>query len=256
MAKQNKYMKKKYKKNKTKTQALTKRVKKLEKLTEEVVNRSFIYNYGTEDAALNSGLVVQDPFLLRSIHNVDVSTGVPSEVSYGKRLGPSILVTRLNMLLKLRFASTLVANRWQRIRCILFKIPPHFTSQAGASEPIPLASDILEMTVGTDKVGKTNAYYKKNSQLTYSIIKDKTCMLSNNLVRENPNAYNPNPNNIKYIEWNLSFKDGIKIDYDQYGHPKNDQYRLLIVSENDVDSQDTFTQCPAVNFLSRVNYIM
>ena len=256
MAKQNKYMKKKYKKNKRKTEALSKRVKKLEKLTEETVNRSFWYNFETHDATLNAGLVVQDPFLLNDITNTEISVGVPTENSYGKRLGPSIMVTRLNMIIKLRFASTELANRWQRIRCILFKLPFDFQNQAGVSQPMPIASDILELTVGTDKVGKTNAYYKKNSLLTYKVIKDSTCMLSNFQVRANPPDYNPNPNNIKYIKWDMPFPDGLKVEYDTNGNVKCNQYRLLIVSENDVDNIDTQTQCPSVNFLTRVNYVM
>jgi hypothetical protein len=242
------------------TNGLAKRVKKLETLTKNVIDRSWWYNDFVSTTGINSGVVIQDPFSLGLIAVADPASLTPSQTAYGIRIGPKITITRMNMKMRLKFADVLGANRYQRLRVIIFKIPPTFTSGAGVAQPFPLPSDILELTVGVGNVGKTSAYYKKNSKLTYTIIKDQTYMLGcpTGVVNSAPSvsALAQIYPSTRFINMNFNFPKGLDITYDSNGNVKHNQYRLLLISENDVDSPDfPSNQCPDVHVMTRTNYI-
>jgi hypothetical protein len=250
--------KKKYKKNKKRVSTLAKRVKKLENLTKETVNRSYWYNAETHNETINDGIIVQDPFSLGLISVKDDSSTLPNEVAYGERVGPSIMITNMNIKIKMRFSNPLALCKWQRIRVIMFRIPPTYTTQANSQQPFPIPSDILELTVGVNHVGKTNAYYAKNSKLTYKIIKDRTFMLHQPYgVVNTPPSYSSIGvgSNYRICEFNFKFPKGKTIEYDENGNPKNGLYRLLLISENDTSDVAHEQECPSVSFMTRVNYI-
>lgn len=242
-----------YKKN-----SIIKRVKKLENLTKNTAERSYRYNTFSMSNVTDVGEINQDPFDLLSISTIQPPSATSGFTNYGQRIGDRITITNMNIQGKIKFVDTNSANRWCRVRVILFKLSDNTSSVVPAASDAQI-NDILNMSIGQN-VG-CGRYYRKESQVRYNIIKDKIYIVGNKLGDSSvitPGGGNllsySGYSNCKWFNWNMRFKKGLNIEYDGTGNIRSNQYRLLLVTENDVTGQANIR--PDIHFKTLVNYIM
>jgi hypothetical protein len=254
-----KYTKKKYKKNKKRTSELAKRVKKLETITQNVVERNYWDNLGSVDQTAEGGTMVQDLFNWENI--IPVGSAPTGHVNYGERLGDKITVTRATIKFQIRYAGTFLQSRFQRCRIIIFRTPELTGSTATSNLYSP--SDILKLNMGD--IDPTIAFNAKDPSQHYTVVYEKVITLGNpqgnaghddRTAGNNPSNNYSNNSNYRVFEKSFVFPKGLQITYDENGHVVKNMHRMLVISYNDVTDDQGVVENPDVQFFTRTNYIM
>lgn len=239
------------KKSKT-SKSLAKRVNKIEKQIQNVSQKSFKDNTSLLTNHLNVGQIANDPFNMNGIQLVASNL---SATQIGERIGSKIVVYNIMIRGSIKQTSVIQTNRFTRVRLILFKLGGLTASPPISNNPLP--SDILDIP-SSSNVLKTEAFYKKYSDITYRVEWDKTFMLGNTLAAQSQGSLdkiytNSNFPPVRYFEKMFRFKSGLPVEYDDAGNIRTNQYRLLVISQND-DGTDTSNA--TVEWNSRINYEM
>lgn len=248
---------------KKKTNQLAKRVKKLETLTKNTVERSYRYNDFSMSQVTSSGLIKQDPFDLKSINTIQPPSNV-TENNQGQRIGDRITLTSCNIQAKMKWADANPANTWCKIRVIIFKLSNNTYNYAPIAPDPPgnttggdaLVQDILNLS--HPNVGQCQAYYRKDGNVKYTIMKDRTYIIGNKLTDANQvqgfaQLTSQYPS-CKNLNWTFRFKKGLNVEYDFTNNIRTNQLRMLVITEN--DSLTGAEIQPDIHFKTRINYCM
>lgn len=248
-----KYKRKGFKKNR-KTNQLSKRVKKLEIMTKNVVERNYRYNSFSMSSVTSSGMIKQDPFDLLGISTIQPPGSTAGFVNYGTRIGDRISVTRYNIQAKIQWADTNTTNTWCRVRVILFQLSNN-TANNPPTGSDALVQDIVNLSEGSN-VGATNAWYRKDGQVKYKILKDRTYTIGNKQTSQLSvgEIYNSQYPPVKYLNWTIKYKNGKNVEYDFTSQIRTGQLRLLVITENDSSTGAQIQ--PDIHFKTITNYIM
>lgn len=251
-----KYKKRRNFRKKTKTSQLSRRVKKLEKKVANVVEYNHQYSVGSNYNSSPTGITIQDPFSLETINSIEESES-GSKIDYGVRIGPKITLQRARMKIRISFTSALLANRWQSCRLVMFKLGANTAPTYTANNSVA-PSDIIELGIGS-LIGKPHSFYKKNSNVGFTVLKDRLYHVGNKEVSNAQSTiiFGPSPyKNVLNIEWDFKFKNGLTIEYDKDGHVKDNKYKLILLSENDLIGVGMQDDAPEVEWETLINYIM
>lgn len=259
---------KKYRKKRTrkKSTALATRVKKLERLTQNTVERNYWDNYTTIADTADVGQVLHDPFNLEGIQAVGVNVGGNAAtaagldptpqglVNYGERIGDTITITRMVAKISLRFNDPqYIPNRWQKVRLIWFKIPP-LTAELHGNEYQP--NNILKL----GNIDPTHAFYQKGGDRHFTILSDRVYTLGNPATLHQagtlPLQASTRFPNYRMITKTFVFKKGLNVVYDSIGNPKSNNIKLLAISYNNEKNQAGEVENPYIEVHTRCNYIM
>ena len=250
--------KRNFRKRTKKKNTLAKRVKKLENLTQNVVERNYWDNLGSVEQTAEGGTMVQDLFNWNNI--IPTGAAPTGHVNYGERIGDKITITRASIKFQLKYAGTFLQSRFQRVRIIIFRTPQQTGTTPISNEYSPV--DILHLTMGD--IDPTIAFYSKNPNQHYRVVMDKVVTLGNPqgtagddrpVTTNSSNDYGLYPN-YRIIEKSFKFPKGLTLEYDEGGHVTKNQYRMLIISSNDVTDNEGATENPDIHYFCRTNYIM
>ena len=252
-----------FRKNKRrKTNSIVKRVKKLETLTKNTAERSYRYNTFSMSHVTNQGEVRQDLLDLKSISTIQQPT-VGNQVNLGQRIGDRITLTSFNVQGKIKWADPSPSNTWCKVRIIIFKLsnntynylpldPPRDPDAGGDA----LVQDILNLS--HPNVGQCQAYYRKDGQVKYNVMKDRTYIIGNKITDGNQvGGYEQLTSGYKscrWFNWTFKFPKGLNVEYDFTNQIRTNQIRMLVITEND-NLTGAETQ-PDIHFKTRINYIM
>ena len=259
-----KYTKRKgYKKKRTNTNA---RLKKLERAVAVTAEKAY-HDHAPAPMHIGDGNGQNsiDPFDFGNITNqlypatqqLTASAEIPGN---SHRIGDKIVVRNMSLRGLLQVGSV---DQYNEVRLILIRVPQMSGSTVPRSAP-PLLTDILQdpLTNGI------NSFYRKNGNIKWIKMIDKTYKLSNTKVNVSGAEGMQDHVGIKWppfirINWNFKYKKGLVVTYPEGTNappesngehfPDKNRFFLFAISDS---SDALITGHPTLKYHTRVNYEM